>query len=144
VRTRSSDSGLSLRTAACFDCDDLEVAQTVLIVDDHSGFRAQARILLEREGYVVVGEAPDGRSAITAARHLAPDLVLLDVLLPDLNGFEVATALRDLAPRPAVVLVSTRDASDYGRRIERSGADGFISKADLSGATLRALTRNPT
>jgi DNA-binding NarL/FixJ family response regulator len=114
------------------------VALSVLIVDDHPGFRARARALLEREGYVVVGEAPDGRSAIAAAADVRPDLVLLDILLPDINGFEVTRALRRLDPRPAVVLVSTRDASDYGRRIERSGADGFISKVELSGETLRA------
>ena len=111
---------------------------SVLIVDDHPSFRATARMLLEAEGYAVVGEAPDGLSGITAARELHPDLVLLDVNLPDLDGFDVAARLTN-GSGPAVVLVSSRDSSDFGPLVARSGARGFISKSDLSGATLAAL-----
>lgn len=112
---------------------------TVLIVDDHAGFRAQARRMLEAAGYDVVGEAADGTTAVAATRSLTPDMVLLDVQLPDTNGFDVARALAD---QPAViVLISSRAAADYGKRIEESGAQGFISKVDLSGASLDAVLR---
>jgi DNA-binding NarL/FixJ family response regulator len=114
---------------------------TVLIVDDHPGFRSTARVLLEAEGWEVVGEAADGASALAQARALRPELVLLDVQLPDLDGFEVAARLRsDLNGRaPAVVLTSSRDRSDYGSCIEESGAAGFVPKGELSGAALSAL-----
>jgi DNA-binding NarL/FixJ family response regulator len=112
---------------------------SVLIVDDHPSFRANARALLEAEGFDVVGEAEDGESALSAAARLRPELVLLDVQLPDLDGFEVAARLTNAAGGPAVVLVSSRDGSDFGPLVERSGARGFIPKAELSGAALTAL-----
>jgi DNA-binding NarL/FixJ family response regulator len=112
---------------------------TVLIVDDHPSFRASARTLLESEGYEVVGEAEDGESALRAVAELHPDLVLLDIQLPDLDGFEVAERVRDLDARAAVVLTSSRDGKDYKRCIECSGARGFVPKAELSGAALSAL-----
>jgi DNA-binding NarL/FixJ family response regulator len=115
------------------------VAATVLIVDDHAGFRSFARALLEAEGYDVVGEATDGASALAAARALAPELVLLDVALPDMDGFAVCDALLEDGAGPAVVLTSSRDVSSYRRRLERSRARGFIPKSELSGAALAAL-----
>ncbi|HEY8581622.1 MAG TPA: response regulator [Capillimicrobium sp.] len=115
------------------------MAETVLIVDDHPSFRAAARLLLEAEGWTIVGDAPDGARALEAAARLRPDLVLLDVGLPDLDGFDVAARLLATADPPAVVLVSSRDARDYGPLVERSGARGFLPKADLSGAALRGL-----
>jgi CheY-like chemotaxis protein len=111
---------------------------TVLIVDDHPSFRATARALLEAEGFHVVGEAEDGASALRAAQELEPQLVLLDVQLPDIDGFEVAQRLTD-GGGPIVVLVSSRDGSDFGSLVERSGARGFIAKGELSGAALSAL-----
>ena len=114
---------------------------TVLIVDDHDGFRAFARDLLSMAGFDVVAEAADGRSAIDQSLRLGPAVVLLDVQLPDLDGFAVARELRSRPGAPAVVLVSTRDAADYGRRIGNSGAAGFITKSRLSGDTLLALLR---
>jgi DNA-binding NarL/FixJ family response regulator len=120
------------------DCGD-DRSVTVLIVDDHPSFRASARTLLEAEGYEVVGEAEDGESALRAVAELHPDLVLLDIQLPDLDGFEVAERLKELDERPAVVLTSSRDGKDYARCIECSGAKGFVAKAELSGAALRAL-----
>lgn len=121
-------------------CDDSGVPRSVLIVDDHPSFRATARALLESEGFSVVGEATDARAALELAGELHPDIVLLDVQLPDLSGFEVATRLADAnGAAPVVVLVSSRDACDYGERIAESGAAGFISKGDLSGAAIRAL-----
>jgi DNA-binding NarL/FixJ family response regulator len=112
---------------------------TLLIVDDHAGFRALARRLLGAGGFQVVGEAADGRAAVTAARELRPDVVLLDIQLPDIDGFEVLARLRDGSAGPAVVLTSTRDRADYGERVDRCGASGFVPKAELSGAALRAV-----
>jgi CheY-like chemotaxis protein len=114
--------------------------RTVLIVDDHPTFRRSARLLLESEGYVVVGEAGDGAEALAAARELAPQVVLLDVQLPDIDGFDVAARLTGSDDGPVVVLTSSRDGSDFGPLIERSGARGFVPKAELSGERLRALT----
>lgn len=114
---------------------------TVLIVDDHPSFRASARTLLEAEGYQVVGEAENGAAAVDAARTLEPDLVLLDVQLPDVDGFEVARLLRKLEHPPFVVLTSSRDVSDYGRCFDGCGACGFVPKAELSGAAIAALMR---
>jgi DNA-binding NarL/FixJ family response regulator len=117
------------------------VSTSVLVVDDHPSFRATARMLLEAEGYDVVGEAPDGLSAVDAARALSPDVVLLDVNLPDIDGFEVAARLTNGGGGPAVVLVSSRDGSDFGPLVARSGARGFISKGDLSGAALAEVLK---
>jgi DNA-binding NarL/FixJ family response regulator len=114
------------------------VAATVLIVDDHPSFRASARRLLEAEGYRVVGEATDGASALSAVAALAPDVVLLDVALPDLDGFEVARRLSG-PDGPAVVLTSSRDWAAIGTLVADSGARGFVAKDDLSGAALAAL-----
>jgi DNA-binding NarL/FixJ family response regulator len=112
---------------------------TVLIVDDHPTFRATARMLLEAEGYDVVGEAPDGNSGIEAAVELHPDLVLLDVNLPDLDGFAVAQRITGHRNSPAVVLTSSRDSSDFGPLVSGSGARGFISPGELSGAAIAKL-----
>ena len=111
----------------------------VLIVDDHAPFRALARRVLTADGFDIVGEAADGASAIDAARALRPDVVLLDVQLPDVDGFRVAQALTGEPPSPAVVLVSTRSGSDYGSRLTTSPARGFIAKADLSGEGLQRV-----
>jgi DNA-binding NarL/FixJ family response regulator len=112
---------------------------TVLIVDDHPSFRALARAVLEAEGFTVVGEAIDAAGAIGAARALAPDAVLLDVQLPDSDGFAVAGRLADEATPPAVVLTSSRDAEDYGALVPACGARGLIPKHALSGQALAAF-----
>jgi signal transduction histidine kinase/CheY-like chemotaxis protein len=109
---------------------------TVLIVDDHPSFRSVARMLLEMEGYDVVGEAPDGEAALVLAEQLHPDVVLLDLGLPGIDGFEVA---RRMAPGPAIVLVSSRDARDIGPLAE--SVKGFIAKGELTGDALRAVLR---
>ena len=111
----------------------------VLIVDDHPGFRAQARALLAAAGYEVVGEAADGGSGVRVARDLSPDVMLLDIQLPDITGFEVARQVCSEPGSPVVILISSRDASDYGGRIGRCGARGFISKAELSTQALKVL-----
>jgi len=120
-------------------CDDFHMAVSVLIVDDHESFRASARRLLELEGFEVVGEAADGASAVTLAARLEPELVLLDIALPDTTGFDVAERL---AGGPAkVILISSREQRDLGRRVTRSGALGFVPKDRLSGPALAALLK---
>ena len=112
--------------------------QSVLIVDDHAAFRAAAGALLEAEGFAVVGEAGDGISALAAVRALRPDVVLLDVQLPDLNGFDVAERLAAGETIPVVVFVSSRSASAFRRRLAANPAWRFIAKSDLSGEALAA------
>jgi DNA-binding NarL/FixJ family response regulator len=123
----------------CRSATIVPVATTVLIVDDHHGFRARARALLESEGYAVVGEAVNGASALASAQVLRPDVVLLDVMLPDATGFQVAERLGRLERTPRVILVSTREASDFGNLLTSSPALGFIPKPELSGSRLRQL-----
>ena len=110
---------------------------TVLIVDDHEGFRASARKLLELDGFTVVGEAADAASALMLARRLRPELVLLDVGLPDASGFDVAERLARVPSK--VVLTSSRERRDFGERIRRTSALGFIAKDRLSGRALHGL-----
>jgi DNA-binding NarL/FixJ family response regulator len=116
-----------------------QMATSVLIVDDHPSFRASARMLLECEGYEVIGEAEDGQSALEAVERLHPDVVLLDVQLPDIDGFEVAARLTENGASPAIVLTSSRDVDDLGFLAGRDGVRGFIPKSELSGSALEAL-----
>ena len=120
-------------------CDDDHMALRVLIVDDHPGFRARARALLESEGFEVVGEAGDGATGVIRASELRPDVVLLDVQLPDMDGFAVASQVAADGNAIQVVLTSSRDGEDFGALVATSGARGFIAKAELSGAGLAAL-----
>ena len=115
------------------------MATTVPIVDDHSAFRSRAKRLLESEGFEVVGEAADGASGVDAAKRLAQDVVLLDLQLPDSTGFDVALRIAEETAPPAVVITSTRESDDYDARARRSGACGFLSKAELSGAAIEEL-----
>jgi DNA-binding NarL/FixJ family response regulator len=116
--------------------------KTVLIVDDHPSFRASARRMLEADGYEVVGEAENGAGALAAVKRLLPQLVLLDVRLPDIDGFEVVQRLLDAdGDVPQIVLVSSHDSTDLGEAIGASGARGFIPKSELTGAALATLLR---
>jgi DNA-binding NarL/FixJ family response regulator len=118
------------------------MARRILIVDDHEGFRRSAARSLAAAGWEVVGEAEDGRTALEAAERIVPDVVLLDVGLPDISGMEVARSLRERLPEVAVVMISTHDRADYGELALASGARGFLSKLDLSGQTLEALVES--
>lgn len=111
----------------------------VLIVDDHPGFRRAARRLLQETGRQVVGEAGTGAEALSEAHRLKPDLVLLDIQLPDLDGLAIAASLASQPDPPVVVLVSSREAAAYGPRLDACGALGFIAKADISAESLRVL-----
>jgi DNA-binding NarL/FixJ family response regulator len=115
------------------------LGKRVLVVDDHPSFRRFARVLLESEGFDVVGEAADGASAAALVAKVQPDLVLLDIQLPDMDGFTVAERLLAHDPQLPIVLVSSRDRSSYGPLIEQSGARGFLTKSDLSTAALGRL-----
>jgi DNA-binding NarL/FixJ family response regulator len=115
------------------------VNETILIVDDHPSFRATARLALEMAGFVVVGFATDGESGVSETLRLRPDVVLLDIGLPDMDGFEVAARLREEGSTAAIVLASSRDGSDFGSMIADAGVSGFISKSELSGDAVRAL-----
>jgi CheY-like chemotaxis protein len=133
--------------AADHDVDGVELCQhrvvsaTVLVVDDHAWFRTAVSALLGAEGFSVVGEAGDGEEALTMVGLLHPDVVLLDVQLPGIDGFEVARRLAALGSPPVVLLISSRTASDYGDDVALSPARGFIDKGSLSGAALTRLLR---
>ena len=119
-------------------CHDPAVKHTVLIVDDHPSFRSSARAILEEDGFEVIAEAENGTEALRLLRSLRPDVVLLDVQLPDMTGFDVCQGCGDL-DGTAIVLVSSRESDDYGDLIVSSGARGFLPKAELSGAAVEAL-----
>jgi DNA-binding NarL/FixJ family response regulator len=115
------------------------VTATVLVVDDHEGFRRFVRTLLIADGFDVAGEAADGEEALALVGEIKPDLVLLDVQLPGIDGFEVADRLASAPEAPAIVMTSSRDAAEYGARLQRAPVRGFVPKHELSGAALIPL-----
>ena len=114
---------------------------TVLIVDDHAAFRESASALLEAEGFDVIGEAADGEAAIAETKRLRPEIVLVDIQLPGLDGFDVAELLAGTGDAPAVVLISSRDAAAYGSRVAEAPVRGFLAKRSLSGAALAGFVQ---
>lgn len=139
--TRSAHRGDTSVRGATEAARMMSVPQTLLIVDDHAGFRSSARALLEADGWRVVGEASTGNQAIAAAHRLQPDAVLLDIALPDIDGFAVCESIMgDVSVQAIVVLTSSRNPASYGSRLSASRARGFIPKDELSAASLRALT----
>jgi two-component system OmpR family response regulator len=104
------------------------MAKTVLIVDDHASFRRAVRLVLEYEGYEVVGEAADGEEALARAGELQPELVLLDVQLPDLDGFDVCKRLRSSGDRTPVLFLTARDATEDRVRGLTLGGDDYLVK----------------
>jgi DNA-binding NarL/FixJ family response regulator len=144
---RGARSGAASHTAGVASRMDLGIAmgenhamgKTVLIVDDHPSFRASARRMLEADDYEVVGEAADGATAIEAVDRLQPEIVLLDIRLPDLDGFRVAEQLAANGKAPTVVLTSSRDRSDFDYEIAAGPAQGFIPKSELSAEAITLL-----
>jgi DNA-binding NarL/FixJ family response regulator len=123
----------------------LRCMRTAVVVDDHAAFRVQACRLLASAGYEVIGDAADGAGALRVTRAARPDFVLVDVELPDMSGFDVVHQLNGDAPGPtALVLVSSREATTYGGRIDDCGATGFIWKGELSAAALAAIVGEPS
>jgi DNA-binding NarL/FixJ family response regulator len=110
-----------------------------LIVDDHEAFRKAARAMLEADGFEVVGESEDGERALEAVATLRPQVVLLDIQLPGIDGFDVAARLAGMADPPAVVLISSREASAYGSRLRDTPSRGFIPKRELTGKAVAEL-----
>jgi two-component system, chemotaxis family, chemotaxis protein CheY len=115
------------------------VGHSVFVVDDHVGFRESVRRLLEMEGYTVVGEADDGCSALPRVQQLRPQIALVDVHLPDIDGVELASRLRQLAHPPIVILTSSHDGGDLRPVIASSGACGFVPKSELSREAIERL-----
>jgi DNA-binding NarL/FixJ family response regulator len=124
-----------------WECQHVRMRPTVLIVDDHAGFRESASALLDAEGYDVVGEAADGEAAIAEIARLRPEIVLVDIQLPGLDGFGLAERLAEEVDGPAVILISSRDAGVYGSRLVEAPVRGFLAKRSLSGSALAGLVR---
>jgi DNA-binding NarL/FixJ family response regulator len=123
------------------ECQHVGMRPRVLIVDDHADFRESASALLEAEGYEVVGAAADGETAIVEVERLRPEIVLVDIQLPGIDGFDVAERLASSDVAPAVILISSRDARAYGSRIDEAPVRGFLAKRSLSAAALAGLVR---
>jgi len=116
-----------------------DALRSVLIVDDHAPFRSAARALLDGDGFEVVGESEDAAGALAAVARLRPAIVLLDIGLPDADGFEVAELLARGDDPPVVILISSREVAWYRGRLAESPARGFIGKGELSAAVVQAL-----
>jgi CheY-like chemotaxis protein len=119
--------------------DNPPMSKSILIIDDNAGFRASARRALEEEGYLVLAEAADGGAGIETALEMRPDIAIVDIQLPGIDGFEVARQISQAASPPAIVLVSSRDRADFGSLVEDSPARGFVAKAELSSKALAEL-----
>jgi DNA-binding NarL/FixJ family response regulator len=115
------------------------MSRRVLVIDDHADFRALSRQVLEGPAFSVVGEAASAAQGLAMTRALQPDVVILDVGLPDGNGFDLAGELLQSVPQPAVLLVSSRDWGQLSRRVRASGACGFLPKEELSPAAVEAM-----
>jgi two-component system response regulator EvgA len=115
------------------------VSRTLLVIDDHAAFRALAREVLDGEVFHVVGEASSAAEGLLLAQELQPDVVIMDVGLPDGSGFDLTGRLVRTLPSPAVVLVSSRDWGHLSRRVRSSGARGFLPKEELTPAAVEAL-----
>ena len=118
----------------------------VIIVDDQAPFRMAARLVVEStEGFDVVGEAESGEASIELAKEVDPDLVLMDVNLPGINGLEATRSILGEADhRVVILLLSTYEESEFGSQIAESGAAGFISKSAFEPDGLREAWERAT
>lgn len=122
----------------------IAVQPTVLVVDDHEAFRSSASALLSAGGLHVLDAAADGAAGVRLVALLRPDIVVLDVRLPDATGFSVADTLARLPHPPAVVLVSSLDPAEVVPRIDRATVCGFIPKSELTPQRVRDLVEFAT
>jgi len=112
----------------------------ILIVDDFEPWRNYLRALLEgRSGWQVVGEAADGLQAVEKAEALKPDLILLDISMPQLNGIKAAERIREISPQSKMLFVSVERSIELAEAAEKIGADGYIPKADARSKLLPAI-----
>ncbi len=111
----------------------------ILVADDHTMFRQGLRLLLERAGHEVAGEAADGHEARKLARALNPDIAILDLSMPLLNGIDVARELRSLAPEIKSIMLTMYPDSAYVLRALKVGAKGFVLKSQATEDLLRAI-----
>jgi CheY-like chemotaxis protein len=137
----SNDLSLGADTNAskCLIRQNIEVRPSLLLVDDHADFRQFAQLLLEADGFEVIGSVGSGEEALTEAARLDPDLVLLDVHLPGIDGFTTAELLAEFEQPPVVILISSRGARSFGAKIEKAPVRGFLTKQELSGASLSSF-----
>ena len=112
---------------------------TVLIADDHEIVRAGVRNLLESGGYTVSGEVSDGRAALKSTEELKPDVVILDVTMPEMNGIEAARLILKRCPQTKVLVFTVHDAEQVVVEIFRTGAHGYILKSDAGRQLLEAV-----
>ncbi len=119
------------------------MSRSILIVDDHEPFRQAVRAVLAAEGFSVVAEADSGEAALAEARRSRPEIALVDIQLPDIDGFGVAEHLSKEPDAPVVILISIREAYEYAGRVEKAPVAGFIPKRLLTGRAIRALLGEP-
>jgi CheY-like chemotaxis protein len=112
------------------------IARSILVVDDEPTFRRLARLLLASQGFVVVAEAGSVADAVSTARRVKPSAALVDVELPDGDGFELAGRLSAMPWSPRIVVTSVQSGADFTTEARRVGAEAFVLKADLARAPL--------
>jgi len=115
----------------------------VLVVDDQAPFRLAARAVVRRaEGFELVAEAATGEEAVTSVAEVRPDLVLMDINMPGINGIEATRQITSAHPDAAVILLSTYQAADLPGGADTCGAAAYVNKEDFGPATVTDLWKN--
>lgn len=117
-----------------------KMALQILLADDHATFRQSLRALLEREGFTIVGEACDGREALKLARECRPDVAVLDLAMPVLNGLDAAREMPRVCPATKTILLTAHFEIHYILEAFRSGISGYVVKRRASEELVRAIT----
>jgi DNA-binding NarL/FixJ family response regulator len=114
----------------------------ILIADDHALVRRGVRgILKTQRGWRVVGEAANGREAVEKAKKLKPDLAILDITMPDLDGLQATRQIREALPNAKVLILTMHESDQMGRRVLDTGAHGYVLKSDLAACLLKGVKR---
>ena len=111
----------------------------ILLADDHVMVRQGLRVLLEQAGMIVIGEASDGQEALRLAHEHTPDVVVLDIAMPSLNGLETARRLRETLPQTKVVLLTMYTEEPYVLEALQAGAVGYVLKTQAAGDIVQAI-----